>query len=311
MNKTEKVKLEKALKTYFKEIYDIYIEEKFREESFYSSLKLLLEEYSRLFQARAEANVLVLPKKTEVGIPDYRIGKNGEIIGYIEAKTPDTNLGGVEDSEQLNRYRDSLPNLVLTNFLEFRLYRYGNLIDKVEVGRQFTLKSLKHPPTPEKIDLFFDLLQKFFSFSVPEIQKSSELAIQLAKRTRFLEHILQDELSRENEEVIRFYRAFQEELIETLTKDRFADLYAQTITYGLFAARMKVRNGFNREMSWKFIPESLPLLKEIFHSMTGPHFPESLTWIVDDISQVLEKADISSILKLDFRQYNQSQGITY
>ncbi|GAH94803.1 unnamed protein product, partial [marine sediment metagenome] len=25
-------------------------------------------------------------------------------------------------------------------------------------------------------------------------------------------------------------------------------------------------------------------------SMTGPHFPESLTWVVDDISQVLEKA---------------------
>ncbi|GAJ16851.1 unnamed protein product, partial [marine sediment metagenome] len=29
----------------------------------------------------------------------------------------------------------------------------------------------------------------------------------------------------------------------------------------------------------------------------GPHFPESLYWIVADISQVLEKADISSILK--------------
>lgn len=71
----------------------------------------------------AEAKVLVLPRKTEAGIPDFRIGKNGEIVGYIEAKTPDTNLGEVEDSEQLKRYRESLPNLILTNFLEFRLYR--------------------------------------------------------------------------------------------------------------------------------------------------------------------------------------------
>jgi predicted helicase len=297
MNKAEKLKLEKILRTYFKEIQEIYVEDKFREESFYVAFKRLFDECSHILQIEETAHVLVLPRKTEVGIPDFRIGKNGEIIGYIEAKTPDANLSEVEDLDQLKRYRGSLPNLILTNFLEFRLYRSGILIDKVEVGRQFTLQSLKHPPAPEKLDLFFDFLQKFFSFSIPETQKSSDLSVQLAKRTRFLEHILQDELSKENEEVIRFYKAFQEELIETLTKDRFADLYAQTITYGLFAARMKVRNGFKRNIAWQFIPESLPLLKEIFHSMTGPHFPESLTWIVDDISQVLEKADISSILK--------------
>ncbi len=162
MNKTEKVKLEKFLKTYFKEIHEIYVDGSFREESFYPAVKNLLEECSCIFQVEVSTSVLVLPRKTEVGIPDFRIGKNGEIIGYIEAKTPDANLSEVEDSEQIKRYRDSLPNLILTNFLEFRLYRYGNSIDKVEVGRQFTLKSLKHPPAPEKLDLFFDLLQKFF-----------------------------------------------------------------------------------------------------------------------------------------------------
>jgi len=297
MNKTERIKLEKTLSTYFKEIHKIYTGGDFREESFYPALKRLIEECAPLFQIQEGASVLVLPKRTEVGIPDFRVGKNGEIVGYIEAKTPDTNLREIEDSEQLKRYRDSLPNLILTNFLEFRLYRHGNPIDRVEVGRQFTLQSLKYPPVPEKLDLFFDLSEKFFSFSTPEIQKSSALAIDLAKRTRFLEHILQQELLRENDEVTRFYKAFQEELIETLTKERFADLYAQTITYGLFAARMKVKNGFKREAAWKFIPESLPLLKEIFYSMTGPHFPESLIWIVDDITQVLEKADINSILK--------------
>jgi len=297
MNKTERVKLERVLIAYFKEIHKIYTGGDFREESFYSSLEKLIEECSKLFRIQAGASVLVLPKRTEAGIPDFRIGKNDEIIGYIEAKLPDANLREVEESEQLKRYRNSLPNLILTNFLQFRLYRHGDLIDDVEVGRQFTLQRVKYPPVPEKLDLFYELLQKFFSFSTPKIQKSSDLSVELAKRTRFLEHILQEELSRENEEVTRYYKAFREELIETLTKERFADIYAQTITYGLFAARMKVQNGFKRETAWKFIPESLPLLKEIFYSMTGPHFPESLTWIVDDISQILEKADISSILK--------------
>lgn len=297
MNKTEKIKLERVLIAYFKEIHKIYTGGDFREESFYPSLKSLIEECSKLFQMQTEASVLVLPKKTEVGIPDFRIGKNGEIVGYVEAKSPDANLREIEDSEQLKRYRNSLPNLILTNFLQFRLYRNGDLIDDVEVGRQFTLQKVKYPPVPEKLDLFYELLQKFFSFSTPKIQKSSDLSVELAKRTRFLEHILQEELSRENEEVTRYYTAFRQELIETLTEERFADLYAQTITYGLFAARMKVQNGFKRETAWQSIPESLPLLKEIFHSMTGPHFPESLIWVVDDISQVLEKADISSILK--------------
>ena len=269
----------------------------FREESFYSSLKTLIEECSQIFSSQGKAGVLVQPKKTKVGIPDFLIRKDGDITGYIEAKSPDANLDEVEKSEQLIRYRESLPNLILTNFLEFRLYRNGNPIDKVEAGRQSTLQSLKYPPAPEKLDLFFELLEKFFSFSTPEIKTSSSLSIELARKTRFLEHILQEELSRENEEVIRFYKAFREELIETLTKERFADLYAQTITYGLFAARMRVQNGFNKDTAWQFIPESLPLLREIFYSFTGPHFPESLLWIVDDISQVLGKADISSIYK--------------
>lgn len=297
MNKTQKAKLEKALKSYFSEIHKVYTGGDWREESFYPAFKKLIEECSKLFPREIGANVLVAPRKTEIGIPDFRIGKNGEITGYIEAKSPDLKLSDLEDSEQIKRYRESWPNVILTNFLEFRLYKKCDLVGEVQVGRQVTLQKLMHPPIPEKLDLFHELLENFFSFTMPRVQKSSDLSVELAKRTRFLEHIIQEELSKENEEITRFFKAFQEELIETLTKERFADLYAQTITYGLFAARMKTQNGFGRETAWKFIPESLPLLKEIFYSMTGPHFPESLTWIVDDISQVLEKADIPSILK--------------
>jgi len=297
MEKKKRDKLEKSLKGYLKEIHKIYTSGDFREESFYPELKKLIEGCSQFFQMDGETNVLVLPKATEVGIPDFRIGKNGEIVGYIEAKSPDVALNDVEESEQLKRYRDSLPNLILTNFLEFRLYRYGTPIARAEAGRQFTLQTLKYPPPPEKVDLFYELLEKFFSFSTPAIQNSSELSCELAKRTRFLEHIVQEELLKGNEEVRRLFKAIEAELIENLTNERFADLYAQTITYGLFAGRMRVQNGFSRETAWRFIPESLPLLREIFYSMTGPNFPESLSWIVDDITQVLEKADISSILK--------------
>jgi len=297
MKKTLESKLEKALRAYFQEIYEIYTGEQFREESFYPALKTLLEDGARLLPLEGRAGVLVQPKRTKVGIPDFLVRRNGEIVGYIEAKSPDTDLRDVQDSEQIERYRESLPNLILTNFLEFRLYRNGTPVNEVEVGRRFVLQSLRHPPPPEHVGSFFDLLGEFFSFSTPEVSTSAALSIELAKRTRLLEHLLQEELVSENEEVTRFYKAFQQELIGSLTKERFADLYAQTITYGLFAARMRVQNGFRKELAWRSIPESLSLLKEIFYSFTGPHFPESLSWIVDDISQVLEKADIPAILK--------------
>ena len=297
MNRKEKINLEKIFTIYFKEIHKIYTEGGFREETFYPAFKALIEECSKLIPLQGAASALIQPKKEEAGLLDFRIGKNGEIVGYIEAKPPDAKLEEIEDSEQIKRYRKSLPNLILTNFLEFRLYRQGNLIDKVEAGRQFTLQTLKFPPKPEKLDLFFELLQKFFSFSIPKIQKSSDLSVELANRTRLLDYSLQKELTKENEEVTKFYKAFQEELIESLTKERFADLYAQTISYGLFAARMKVQNGFKKEVAWKFIPESLSLLREIFYSFTGPNLPESVAWIVDEIAQLLEKADINAILQ--------------
>ena len=106
--------LEKALSLYLNEIYNIFVSNSFSEGSFYPTLKDLLEKYSS--SEGNLAGVVVLPKKTEAGIPDFLIRRNGEIIGYIEAKTPDTNLDSVEDTDQLKRYKESFPNLILKNF---------------------------------------------------------------------------------------------------------------------------------------------------------------------------------------------------
>ena len=132
MKGTERDKFEQVVKEYFKEIHGIYVTGDFREESFYPFLKTLIEKCVPLFLSKEDAGVLVQPKRTAVGIPDFLIRTDGKIAGYIEVKLPDINLSDQEDSEQLRRYRGSLPNLILTNLLEFRLFRQGNLIDTVE-----------------------------------------------------------------------------------------------------------------------------------------------------------------------------------
>ena len=138
-----------------------------------------------------------MPKKTEAGNPDFRVwdGKQS-IVGYIEAKgTFEKNLDYIENGEQLKRYRHTFPNLILTNFFEFRLYRNGRLIDKVLLARPFIVHELRTIPPVENKDNFFNLLDKFFSFSLPKAYTAESLASELAKRTSFLkEQVIVEEL---------------------------------------------------------------------------------------------------------------------
>src|SRR4030043_1655318 len=138
------------LKAYLRQIADTSNRGDAREESYYPILKELLEEYSNS-TGKKKIHVTVLPKKTEAGNPDFRIwdGKQ-HIAGYIEAKAPTIEyLDQIETSDQLKRYLHIFPNLILTNFFEFRLYRNGALIDKVSIARPFILHKLKITPLVE------------------------------------------------------------------------------------------------------------------------------------------------------------------
>jgi hypothetical protein len=304
INKTEAAKLRKILTTYLIEIHQRYHEGDLREESYYSTLEKLFESISPLLSSEEsgeEIKIRILPKGTPVGIPDFVIRKNGEIIGNVEAKLPDTNLQDIERSEQIERYRDALPNLILTNLLEFWLYRNGVLVDRVNLCSSIALRGLK-PPVPEDADAFFRLIREFHSFSTPEIQSASDLAKVLAKKTRFSQSILEEVLALEKEPgypfplVKGFYEIFKDSLIEDLTEERFVDLYAQTITYGLFAAKMVAKEQeIHKDNAWRFIPHGVPLLPKIFYSFSGPNTPEPLSWVIDDIVRVLNKTDIAAV----------------
>lgn len=128
------------LRNYFKALTDVARQGDAREESFYSCLETLLQEVAAS-TGRSEIHVTTLPKETEAGNPDFRVW-NGQdrIIGYIEAKKPaEQNFDSIEASDQLKRYRHTFPNLILTNFFEFRLYRNGQLVDRVLAAKPFVL----------------------------------------------------------------------------------------------------------------------------------------------------------------------------
>jgi hypothetical protein len=299
------------LTNYFKSIANVASQGDAREESFYSCLETLLQHFAASTD-RSEVHVTTLPKKTEAGNPDFRVW-NGQdrIIGYMEAKKPtEENLDHIETTEQLKRYRQTFPNLILTNLFEFRLYRNGQLADRVLAARPFVLQLGQIPPV-EKSDELLNLLDQFFSFSLPRSYTAESLAVELAKRTRFLRDVVADELreeqAKEQGALLGFYEAFQTYLIARLTLEDFADLYAQTITYGLFAARTRVSpsNQFNRRMAFDNIPRTIGILRDVFQFISLGDLPKQLEWIVDDISEVLAVADAGGILD---RFYHEGKG---
>lgn len=277
-----------------------------REESFYSTLESLLGEFAKSTNKK-NIHVTILPKKTEAGNPDFRVwdGKQ-KIIGYLEAKPPDKNLDDVEKTEQVKRYITTFPNFILTNFFEFKLYRNGLLVDKVRIADPMSIYTLKGTPLVENEKNFENLLEKFFSFSLPSITSAQHLAIELAKRTRFLcDEVIAEEIREEENsgivKILGFYEAFQKYLIRGLTKEQFADLYSQTITYGLFASRMRCEGEFNRKLAVHDIPHTIGILREIFDFISLGDLPPQLEWIVDEISNVLGSVDVKRIFSEYFR----------
>ena len=296
------------IKAYLKEISAITAQGDAREESYYPALKQLFEGYP--LEKGRKTQVTVLPKKTEAGSPDFRVWDGKDfIVGYIEAKTPGTNLDQIETSKQLQRYLSTFPNLILTDFYEFRLYRDGRELQRATIARQFTAKVLKTTPQVEQAEQFQALMEQFFGFKLPRSFTAESLAVELAKRTRFLrDEVISQELvesEQQRGELYGYYQAFQKYLIPNLTPEQFADLYSQTITYGLFAARTRANSEFNRKMAFDYIPHTTGILRDVFRFISLGDLPLPMEVLVDDIAAILHAAEINSILN---QYYQEGKG---
>lgn len=291
------------LKNYLKQITTLYNKDEAREESYYDFLKKLLTDYSDQ-QRKRKINVTILPKATEAGNPDFKVSSgHWNQIGYIEAKTIGTDLNRIEDSEQLERYISTFPNVMLTNFTEFRFYRDGKSVDKVEIAHAKNITKLGTVPPELNTDKFYELLNNFLDYSIPKKFNAKSLATELAKRTRFLkDQVVAQELKANNKDIQSFHNAFKEFLIAGIDEDEFADLYSQTITYGLFAARLRADKKFNRKLAYDYIPKSIGILRDVFRFISSTDIPDQMISIVDDISEVLEVVDTKQILEEYFVQ---------
>ena len=219
------------------------------------------------------------PRRLEIGRPDFVV-KNGLLpVGYIEAEAYGRDLDALTGHAQTQneRFIENLDNFILTNFVEFRLYAESQLRATARI-------------TDESADPLENLLDRFLSASVTQIGSPELLAKHLARRTRELQTQIAATLTDENSDIYRMFLAFKELLLTTLTPDDFADMYAQTLAYGLFAARCTLPNAtnFSRFTAASALPQSNPFLVQLFHQVASPNLEENVTYILDDIANFLK-----------------------
>jgi len=241
------------------------------------------------------------PARIACGAPDYILTRKDIPVGYVEAKDIGIDLGSKSLKEQFDRYRGSLDNLIITDYLEFRFFKNGEHTTTVRIGE---VVGGKIKPLPGAFDTFTALIADFAAWQGQTIGSAKKLAAMMAGKARLLADVIEaavssDEESHANTNLKEQLDAFKNILIHDIDPKAFADLYAQTIAYGMFAARLHdpTPESFSRMEAATLIPKSNPFLRKLFQSISGYDLDERIAWIVDALADIFRATDIDKLLK--------------
>lgn len=242
------------------------------------------------------------PAHQSCGAPDYILmRKNDRIpVAFVEAKDIDDNdlAGKKGHKEQFDRYRSSLDNIVFTDYLDFRFYKKGEFVDSIRIAEVNGNKILALKDNFEK---FKHLIEHFGNAAPQTITSSSKLAEIMAGKARLLANVIEQVLVKEDNEDGNLkgqMDAFKDFLIHDIKPKDFADVYAQTITYGMFAARLHdpTPETFSRTEAATLIPETNPFLCHLFRYIAGYNLDKRISWIVDDLAETFRATDMPKIM---------------
>ncbi|WP_346864230.1 type ISP restriction/modification enzyme [uncultured Draconibacterium sp.] len=277
-----------------------------REHSYRGDLETLLRQLAKDVEITNEpANV------TDCGNPDYVITKGKIPVGYIEAKDIGKDLNHKQYKEQFGRYKRALDNLIITDYLWFQFFKEGELVHEIRIGE---IEDNKIKPLSENFAEFANRIADFCTYIGQTIRSSKKLAEMMAAKARLLQNILEkalsdDEQSAENTSLRGQFETFKNILIHDLDAKSFADIYAQTLAYGMFAARLHdtTPDDFSRYEAAELIPKTNPFLKKLFTYVAGPDIDERIKRTVDNLALVFRAVkDLDGLLH-NFGRSTQTQ----
>lgn len=287
-----------AVKTYFDEISDKLKTGQAREHSYRPAFERLIKSLDEKLAVVNE------PKRSEHGAPDFIFLRGPLTIGYAETKDIDVDLDKVERTEQLERYL-GYSNLILTNCLDFRFFRNGEKYCEPIVIGEIVGDSIIDKDG--RFDLLAETLSDFLKGKPEQIRSGARLArIMGGKARRIRDNVtrfLIDGLER-NKSLWQVYETVKKLLVHDLTTTAFADMYAQTLVYGLFVARFHdtSQESFSRQEARDLVPASNPFLRHFFDHIVGPDFDKRLAYIVGELCEVFANVNVKELMNEYFKK---------
>lgn len=289
--------------TYIKSINEQFRTGIAREHSYRPMLQQLLNE---MLDGLVVTNE---PARIDCGAPDFIISskKTNTPVFYIEAKDiDDRDLDGrKENKEQFNRYKKSLDHIIFTDYIDFHLYENGEWVRNVRLAE---VHGDKIDLCKDNVEDFKELINHIATTQPTPITTAKRLAEQMAAKARILASTINNafriaENEGEEEDANRQLQgqltAFRTVLINDLSTEGFADIYAQTVAYGMFAARLhdNTPNDFSRQEAANLIPKTNPFLRNIFQQIAGYDLDERIAWVVDDLVNIFLATDVQKVMK--------------
>lgn len=302
-----------AFDNYIKEINKAYLRGDATEHTHRPALKSLIEAIFDNITATNE------PRRIDCGAPDLVVSRKlkelEQTVGHIECKDIGISLAQTAKTEQIKkRYLLSLPNFILTDYIEFIWYVNGEKKLTATLAQDI---AGKFKTTPQSIEDMNQLLSAFINHAPQKITTAKELATKMAGIAKLLRDIISNTFNQEDKSgsLHAQFDAFQTVLIHDLDEKKFADMYAQTICYGLFSARCHTdaavfqgiddkSKQFSRKEAAYLLPKTNPFLRKMFNHIAGPELDDRIAWLVDDLVALLRHADMAVILR-DFAKKTQ------
>ena len=240
------------------------------------------------------------PKRVACGAPDFIVQRGDIVVGHIEAKDLGISLDKLSDSnkDQQARYVNALPNLIYTNCLDWQFFRDGKLITKVSIGQL----NNGIQPDPTQYATLEHLLRDFAVQRPQTIKSPKVLAEMMAGKAALIKDVLHNALvadEHQESSLSNQYQAFREHLIHDISPEDFADIYAETIAYGMFAARLHDQSleTFSRQEALDLLPKSNPFLRSLFSYVAGADLDDRIRWLIDDLAAVFQAANVGSLME--------------
>lgn len=294
MNETDR---QAAIARYLDEVAEQFYSGHAKEHAYRPALKELMSTFDDTIAVND-------PKHSEHGAPDFIFRKrSNEIIkGYAEAKDIGVSLDKTEKTDQMTRY-GGYANLFLTDYLEFRFFRNGEKYQTISLGY---IKDGKLHKTPENAMQLMRELEAFLTLPPERIRSGKRLAQIMGGKSRRIRDNVKIYLTQDDAhdiELNKIYEMMKKMLVHDLSEDKFADMYAQTLVYGLFVARYgdKTPDSFSREEARDLVPKSNPFLRHFFDHIVGPDFDARLGYIVDELCEIFLVSNVSEIVHKHLR----------